>query len=404
MALDTARKTSPDLNRCAQTMNNFVANELKDTRLSMSIRDMGEFTDTGHGWCSASGIYNHAPVIFHCSKRHDLVNANCLRTVATKAKPKRILPLPKQENWKKLYASARRIKRNCLADLDYADYFVKQLLGGEANLHNRTVLEYMPGPGLITKSLLRHNAKGVIVLEYEPSFLQTNMDIAKQHPKDTLTVLPYHSSLAVDAWRSSEGIFAQIPTASWDILRSDLLITGMLNMGRFQILSRFLHNIMSRQHMFHFGRVEAIMVCDEKTIDTALASLGDKECRPLSIWTQGCANIEVIDDNVPSDAFWLKMPTPMKVIRITPFVKPLLYASPEVLHYVMTMLYTRKRQSLSTAIRTLAPDAIELLDDFKGDPDLPVYQLTLDQINQITMKFDYWSKRPPILNETLALL
>jgi hypothetical protein len=43
----------------------------------------------------------------------------------------------------------------------------------------------------------------------------------------------------------------------------------MLNMGRFQILSRFLHNILARQHMFHFGRVEAVMVCDQKTIDVS---------------------------------------------------------------------------------------------------------------------------------------
>ena len=50
-------------------------------------------------------------------------------------------------------------------------------------------------------------------------------------------------------------------------VRPDLLITGMLNMGKFQMLSRFLSSMLARQHMFHFGRVEAIMMCDEKTIE-----------------------------------------------------------------------------------------------------------------------------------------
>ncbi|KAI8054274.1 S-adenosyl-L-methionine-dependent methyltransferase [Syncephalis plumigaleata] len=326
-----------------------------------------------------------------------------IRAITTKAKAKRVLTLPKQENWKTVYESAKRIKRNCLADPDYADYFVNQFLGGEANIRNKTVLEYMPGPGVLTKSLLRHNAKGVIVLEYEPNFLQTNINLAKQHSKDMLTVLPYHSSMTVDAWRSSNGIFGKIPKTNWNTLRSDLLVTGMLNMGRFQILSRFLHNILARQHIFHFGRVEAIVVCDEKTIETAQVELGHKDCRPLSIWTRGSATIEVLDDHVPNDVFWLKVATPLKVIRITPLVEPLLFASPEVLHYVMTMLFTRKRQPLSTAIRSLAPDAIELLDDFQGDPNILVYQMTMEQVNQITVKFDTWSKRPLILNETLSM-
>jgi hypothetical protein len=45
---------------------------------------------------------------------------HCIRAITTKAESKRILTLPKQENWKTVYESARRIKRNCLADPDYA--------------------------------------------------------------------------------------------------------------------------------------------------------------------------------------------------------------------------------------------------------------------------------------------
>ncbi|KAI9599001.1 S-adenosyl-L-methionine-dependent methyltransferase [Syncephalis fuscata] len=314
------------------------------------------------------------------------------RTIATSVNKK--LSLPRQENWKTLYASARRVKRNSLADPAYADYFVKHFLGGEANLKNKRILEYMPGAGLLTKSILRHNAKGVIVLEYEPTFLRVNTELAQEYPNEHMTVLPYHSNLGFSAWYSNTGVFSQIEKRDWETLHPDLLITGMLNMGKFQILSRFFNNILGRQHMFSYGRVEAIMICDEKTIEMAQTHLGHKDFRPLSLWAMGSANIEVLDHNVPSDIFCCK---------ITPLVKPLLLASPEVIHYVLTMLYTRKRQPLAVAIRTLAPDAIELLDNFNGDPNTLVYQLSVEQINQITMRFDHWSKRPFILNETLAL-
>jgi hypothetical protein len=37
-----------------------------------------------------------------------------------------------------------------------------------------------------------------------------------------LTVLPYHSSMALDAWQSPEGIFAKIPKTPWDICKHRL--------------------------------------------------------------------------------------------------------------------------------------------------------------------------------------
>jgi hypothetical protein len=36
-------------------------------------------------------------------------------------------------------------------------------------------------------------------------------------------------------------------------------------------------------------------------------AIGHRDCRPLSIWTHGSAKIEVLDDYVPNDVFWLKV-------------------------------------------------------------------------------------------------
>ncbi|RKP04666.1 hypothetical protein THASP1DRAFT_26741, partial [Thamnocephalis sphaerospora] len=217
----------------------------------------------------------------------------------------------------------------------------------------------------------------------------------------SVLTLPYHGIESYANWKPNADFLAGVPQVDWEKVHPDMIVTGMCNMGRYQTLSRLLQVILCRSQMYTFGRLQATVFCDATTVDQSKTLHGERGFRPVSIWTHGTAELEVLD-TMPADSFWLPTKKEMKVVRITPLVHPLITAPVETVQHIMILLFTKKRQPLSVAIKAVAPSAEELLVGMNIDPNQPPYTMTVAQMNELAWRFERWAHRPPTLESALS--
>jgi 16S rRNA A1518/A1519 N6-dimethyltransferase RsmA/KsgA/DIM1 with predicted DNA glycosylase/AP lyase activity len=80
----------------------------------------------------------------------------------------------------------------------------------------------------------------------------------------------------------------------------------------------------------------------------------------------------------------------MSVLEIIPKIKSGLTAPVDILQHLLVLLFTKKRQPIRVAIKSVAPSAEELLDGVDIDPEIRPYDLNLKQLDELAIKFRDW--------------
>ncbi|KAG0260207.1 Dimethyladenosine transferase 1, mitochondrial [Mortierella polycephala] len=331
----------------------------------------------------------------------------------------RSLPrLPAPNLWQSKFkgSRARGHLRVSVMTEDAADAAVKDM---QISDHpQRSIIEIFPGPGQLTRSMVMAGAKKVITVESGETFqeslkaLEQNSEGRIQHfamnplsdPFDEI-LLPEHTAIP--------GLKPQ----SWDKVHEDVMIVGSIPNSATgeRVLHELLTASIQRMGVFRMGRVEMYMFCYKDAVQRLIAAPGMPPRNRVTLLAEAAAEITPL---VRPGAAHFHLPYDYQLLRLVPHEKPKIETSVDVMDFCLRSLFTNKSHALNKVIKyerahaigseflghpLLGPGAEILLGRLSFDHNIKVKHMTLDQLNEVALKFEQWPLRPTVLYDDMIM-
>lgn len=242
----------------------------------------------------------------------------------------------------------KALGQNFLLDQNITDKIARQA----GDLHTKTVIEIGPGPGGLTRSLLRAGAKHVIAVEFDPRAVEALQDL-KGAAQGRLEVV-HADALETDLLTLCDGPRVIIANLPYNIATP--LLMGWLA----QI----------RKDMASYD--EMILMFQKEVGDRIVAGPGGKTYGRLSVMCQWLCDVKKLFD-LPPSAFTPPPKIKSSVVRFTP--KALSEGAPEfgAVEAVSAAAFGQRRKMIRSSLKNYADRINELgLDPQKRAENLDV--------------------------------
>lgn len=256
----------------------------------------------------------------------------------------------------------KSLGQNFLLDGNITDK-VARAAGNLSQIH---VIEVGPGPGGLTRSLLRAGAKTVIAVEKDSRCIAALAEIAdivgqrlRVVEADALTINP------ADLTPAPRAIVANLPYN----IATPLLI-------------RWLELIAADAKSF-----SGLTLMFQKEVAARITvGPGTKEYGRLSVMTQWLCRAEHVFD-LPPSVFTPPPKVTSSVIHIVPRETPLVDVPWKVMERVVEKAFNQRRKMLRSALKGLVEKPESLLDAAGIDPTLRAEQLSVQSLGLLAQKF-----------------
>ncbi|WP_374367679.1 16S rRNA (adenine(1518)-N(6)/adenine(1519)-N(6))-dimethyltransferase RsmA [Dongia sp.] len=232
-----------------------------------------------------------------------------------------------------------------------------------APLDEGSVIEIGPGPGGLTRALLDHGGKDVIVIERDRRFLPVLAEISAAYP-DRLTVIE-GDALKVDAaklGRAPRRIVANLPYN----VATPLLLNWLAAGAAFASLT---------------------LMFQKEVADRLIAQPRSKDYGRLTIATQWRAEVRRLFD-VPPRAFTPPPKVTSTVVQLIPRATPLFPADASMLERVAAAAFGQRRKMLRQSLRKVSPRAEEALIAAGIAPTARGEELSIEQFCALSRAFE----------------
>lgn len=226
----------------------------------------------------------------------------------------------------------RALGQNFLFDLNLTGRIAR----AAAPLDQGTVIEIGPGPGGLTRALLDHGAREVIVIERDRRFLPVLAEIASAYP-ERLQIIE-GDALKIDAAKLGSGprrIVANLPynvatplLLNW--LEAGMVFTSLTLMFQKEVAER----LIARPKTKDYGR--------------------------LTIATQWRSEVKRLFD-IPPRAFTPPPKVTSTVVQLIPRAEPLYPADATMLEKVTAAAFGQRRKMLRQSLRQISPHAEKII-------------------------------------------
>ncbi|KAG0236742.1 Mitochondrial transcription factor 1 [Mortierella sp. GBA43] len=266
---------------------------------------------------------------------------------------------------------------------------------------NRSVIELYPGPGQLTRSMALAGAKKVITIDHAEAY-QSSLQMLVDNSEGRIQHFPLNplADPFDDLLDPTNNVASTFQPQPWDKVHSELVIAGTLpnsSLGE-KVLMDLLLASMERISIFSLGRIQMYMFCNKDTFKKLSASPGSTGRHKMAIFGEASAKITSL--LAPgSDNFYL--PTDYELLHIVPLEKPKIQSSIEVADYCLRNLFANKSHPLNKVIKLLGPGAEILLGRLSFDTNIKIKHLTLEQLNEVIIKFEQWPLRPTVLYDDM---
>ena len=244
----------------------------------------------------------------------------------------------------------RSLGQNFLFDENLLDRIARSA----GDLSGATVLEIGPGPGGLTRALLRAGAENVIALE-----------------KDRR---------GMDALRSLVTVAdGRLTVIEGDAMKQDL---ATIAPGRLIVVGNLPFNIATELLMRlaeGSDQIDRMVLMFQKEVaDRILAPPGASGFGRLSVITQWLCDVRRLFD-IPAQAFVPPPKVQSTVIQLTPRQEPLAPAEFKDVEAITAAAFGQRRKMLRSALRSLDVDALPLLEAAGIRPDLRAETLSVEE-------------------------
>lgn len=266
----------------------------------------------------------------------------------------RLPPLPTLRDIIKIYKlrAMKELSQNFLMDERLTGRIVR-MCGSITDQH---VLEVGPGPGSITRSILRRGPKQLAVVEKDRRFIPT-MELLADAVKPSIQMDIYRD----DILRFPiENAFPETVRCDWMGVRPPVHIIGNLPFAiSTRLLINWLKDISLKRGAWCYGRTAMVLTFQKEVGQRIVAPiLNEQRCRlsvMSQIWTK--PDVRFV---IPGKAFVPKPDVDVAVVRLEPLREPLTTLPFDLVEKIMRYLFSMRQKKIIFAIKNLYP--LELRD------------------------------------------
>ncbi|MDA0306932.1 MAG: 16S rRNA (adenine(1518)-N(6)/adenine(1519)-N(6))-dimethyltransferase RsmA, partial [Proteobacteria bacterium] len=227
------------------------------------------------------------------------------------------------------------------------------------DLTNVTVIEIGPGPGCLTRSLLKSAAAKIIAVERDKRCIPALYELADAYP-ERLDIIE-GDALETDIWRlgaAPRRIIANLPYN----VATPLLIGWLRHLEAFSGLT---------------------LMFQKEVADRLAAKPGSKDYGRLSVITQWLAEVR-LEFNVSKDAFTPPPKVTSSVVSIIPRAKPLVACQWVALETVTQAAFGQRRKMLRSSVKKLGLD----LPSLGIEPTARAEELSVQQFCRMAQAYE----------------
>lgn len=293
--------------------------------------------------------YSHAPNLEMASR---ITKYNAL--IVRPGSGARLPPLPTLRDIIKIYKlrALKQLSQNFLMDERLTGRIVRMC----GTITDQHVLEVGPGPGSITRSILRRGPKQLAVVEKDHRFI----------PTMELLATSVRPAVQMDIYRDDilrfpiENAFPESVRCDWMGHRPPVHIIGNLPFAiSTRLLINWLKDISLKRGAWSYGRTAMVLTFQKEVGERIIAPiLTEKRCR-LSVMSQIWTKPE-LRFLIPGKAFVPKPDVDVAVVRFEPLCEPLTTLPFDLVEKIMRYLFSMRQKKISFAVKNLYP--LELRD------------------------------------------
>jgi dimethyladenosine transferase 1, mitochondrial len=264
----------------------------------------------------------------------------------------RLPPLPTIRDLIRLYKlrALKQFSQNFLMEERLTDKIVKSA----GKIENGHVLEVGPGPGSITRSIIKSNPKHLVVVEKDRRFVPTlellaeatkgitHMDIVRDD------ILKYRCEYA----------FPDCQPVDWSDKPANVHVIGNLPFAiSTRLLINWLKDISLKRGAWHYGRASLTLTFQLEVAERINAPFfANQRCR-LSLMSQIWTKPE-LKFIIPGKAFVPKPNVDVGVVTLVPLVTPLTDLPFDLVEKVMRYIFSMRQKYVKRCVENLFPPKI----------------------------------------------
>lgn len=307
----------------------------------------------------------------------------------------RLPPLPTIRDLIKLYQlrAIKQLSQNFLMDERLTDKIVK----AAGNIEGHHVLEVGPGPGGITRSIIKKQPRQLVVVEKDRRFLPslgllaeatagyTKMDIYEAD------ILKYPIETA----------FSDLEVHEWEGKRAPIHLIGNLPFAiSTRLLINWLRDVSLRQGAWSYGRTSMTLTFQKEVAERIVAPiLSPQRCRlsiMSQIWTRPHFKF-----TIPGKAFVPKPDVDVGIVTLIPYQVPLTDLPFDLVEKVCRTIFSMRQKFCRRGVSNLYPENLrdELTDKTfemaEVNPEARSFQLSVDECLRIATAYNEFIKIHP---------
>lgn len=311
----------------------------------------------------------------------------------------RLPPMPTIRDVIKIYKlrALKQLSQNFLMDERLTGRIVRMC----GTITDQHVIEVGPGPGSITRSILRRGPKQLAVVEKDRRFIPT-MELIAQSVRPSVQMDIYRDDIL--KFRI-EHAFPETIRCDWDGPRPPVHIIGNLPFAiSTRLLVNWLKDISLKRGGWIYGRTPMVLTFQKEVGERIIAPiLNDQRCR-LSVMSQIWTKPE-LRFLIPGKAFVPKPDVDVAVVRFEPLKTPLTMLPFDLVEKVMRYLFSMRQKKILHCIKNLYPDELrtELTErtfaSAKVSPEAKCFELSNEECLRLaTVYNDILKEYPNIEN------
>ena len=251
-------------------------------------------------------------------------------------------------------SAQKTLGQHFLLDLNLTDRIARSA----GNLADATVIEVGPGPGGLTRSLLKTETNSVIVIERDPRCINALAPLKEIYPNRLMII---------------EG----------DALKLDLSAIGSKPR---HVVANLPYNVGTALLIRWLGQIECFssltLMFRREVADRIVANPGTKSYGRLSVLCNWLCNTNLLF-GIPARAFTPPPKVDSALVKLTPYQTLPCEADQEALEEITRAAFGQRRKMMRSALRQLDVDANTLLTEAAILPTRRAEELTIEEFGAL---------------------
>ncbi|KAJ6647598.1 Dimethyladenosine transferase 1, mitochondrial [Pseudolycoriella hygida] len=307
----------------------------------------------------------------------------------------RLPALPTIRDIIKLYRlrAIKQLSQNFLMDERLTDKIVK----AAGKIENQHVLEVGPGPGCITRSIIKKMPQKLIVVEKDRRFLPSLELLAESTAEYTKMDIYEGDILKFPI----ETAFPDLKMHHWEGRRAPVHLIGNLPFSiSTRLLINWLRDVSLQQGAWKFGRATMTLTFQKEVAERIVAPMASPQRCRLSIMSQIWTEPQ-LKFTIPGKAFIPKPKVDVGVVQLVPYQIPLTKLPFDLVEKVCRYIFSMRQKYLRRGISNLYPE--DLRDELTYrtfqmadlNPETRSFLLSVDECLRIAEAYHHFSKIYP---------